>query len=101
MAGTWTLIVVTTAALLGTAAAVMSARRRRMSQLTPMERARQAMRELGREERTLRRSSQRGDGEHFGRTRIRKYGDERHADEPADSGYHGDSYSDSGGGSSV
>ncbi|MGC4792131.1 hypothetical protein ACLQ22_30440 [Micromonospora sp. DT178] len=100
MARTWVLITVAIAVLLGAAAAVRIAQQRRLARLTPMERARRATHELGQEKRALRNRSPRGTGEHFGKTKIRKYGDERREDAQAEGGFYSDSHSDSGGGSS-
>ncbi|SNT36093.1 hypothetical protein SAMN05421812_10512 [Asanoa hainanensis] len=71
-----------------------SVRRRGRARLSAMEQARRATRELRRENRALRGGRGRGDGEHFWRTKLGRYGDERHGDDGGGGGF-----SDSGGGS--
>jgi hypothetical protein len=74
------------------AAAVMVVHQRRMTRLSVKERARRAARQLARDRRSRRGRSPRGTGDHFGKTKIRKYGGERHEDVHAEGG----SYSDGG-----
>lgn len=97
MTGTWIAITVTGVVLIGATVAGV-ARRRRSARLTPLDRARLAASELRREDRTRRGRARLGGGDHFGRTKIRKYGDEHHDGEAAGSGDSGGG--DSGGGSS-
>ncbi|MEE6262659.1 hypothetical protein [Plantactinospora sonchi] len=95
----WIVLAMVTVVVLGTGAAAIVAVRRRDSRLTPRERAQRAARQLRREQRNRRGQRARGTGDHFGKTKIKKYGDEhRHADGGADDG--SPSYSDSGGGGS-
>lgn len=83
MTGTWIAITVTGVVLIG-ATFVGVVRRQRVARLTPLERARLATRELRGEDRARRGRGRRGDGDHFGRTKIKKYGDEHHGgDEPS------------------
>jgi hypothetical protein len=74
--GTWIAVIVATAALLGVAA-LRSARRRRR-RLSTMDAARTAAKGLARESRTRRGMRSRGEGSPYTRTRLDKYGDERH-----------------------
>jgi hypothetical protein len=90
MVGTWIVITVAIALLLG-AVTVRAARSRRTARLSPMERGRRATRQLSQERRALRGRSSRGTGDHFGKTKIKKYGDERHGDAESDGGSAGDS----------
>ncbi|MEU6075716.1 hypothetical protein [Micromonospora sp. NPDC047074] len=96
MTGTWITITVTGFALLGVTL-VTAARRRRSARLTPLERARLAAREMRRDNRTRRGRGRRGSGDHFGRTKVRKYGDEHHGGDTGGGDLGG---GDSGGGSS-
>jgi hypothetical protein len=99
MRGTWLVTIVATVGLL-LVAALRSVRRRRRYGRSAMEQARRATREIRRDVRGQRGGRKRGDGEHMGRTKINKYGDERHSD-PSSGDYSdtGGGYSDSGGGS--
>ncbi|MGN9775446.1 hypothetical protein ACTMS0_06670 [Micromonospora sp. H33] len=98
MTGTWIAITVAGFVLLGTTL-VTATHRRRVARLAPLDRARLAARGLRRGDRTRRGRGRRGGGDHFGRTKIRKYGDEHHDGNTGSGG--GDSGGgDSGGGSS-
>jgi hypothetical protein len=94
MAGTWIVIALVTAVPLGSAA-VMAVHRRRTARLPAKERARRAARQLARDRRARRGKSPRGTGDHFGKTKIRKYGDERHEDAYGEGGGGSGSGSDS------
>ncbi|HEX2771506.1 MAG TPA: hypothetical protein VHN18_03645 [Micromonosporaceae bacterium] len=98
MADTSIAIMLVTAVLLG-AAAVVAAHRRRMARLSVEERARRAARQLARDRRSRRGMSPRGTGDHFGKTKIKKYGDERHEDASGGGGSYSYGSSGSGGGS--
>ncbi|MEV4534655.1 hypothetical protein AB0J82_12575 [Asanoa sp. NPDC049518] len=97
MRGTWMVTVVTTVGLL-LVVGFRSVRRRGQARMSTMEQARRATREMRRESRLLRGSRGRGDGEHFWRTKLGKYGDEHHGDDSGGAGF-GDSGGGSGGGS--
>jgi hypothetical protein len=81
--GTWIVVIVATTVLLGVAA-VRSAGRRRAARMSTMDSARSAARQLGRESRARRGQRSGGTGDQFGRTKIKKYGDERHDTGDAD-----------------
>ena len=93
--GTWIVVIVATTVLLGVAA-VRSAGRRRAARMSTMDSARSAARQLGRESRARRGQRSRGTGDQFGRTKIKKYGDERHDTGDADTA--GGSFDAGGGG---
>lgn len=87
----WSVSIVAVAVVAIVVSAVVGVRRRRRRDVPPSQAAAvRAIRDLSRHSRRQRGQRARGTGPHFGRTPIKKYGDERHdqsgVDTPGDSG---------------